>query len=68
MDVEVNLLGVAAAVVAPVVVGIIWYSKQVFGAEWMKLAKLKEKDLQKEAPKAMSVMLALAIMAAYAPA
>ncbi len=66
MDVEVNLVGVALATVAAMLVGAIWYSKGVFGAEWMKLVKLNEKKAQKEAPKAMSVMFVLAAITAYA--
>ena len=65
MDVEVNIWGVVAATVAAMVVGSIWYHKGVFGKDWMKLAKISEKQAQKDAPKAMSVMLVLAAIAAY---
>lgn len=66
MDVEVNFLGVFAAVVAAMIVGSVWYHKAVFGKEWMKLAKIDEKKAQKEAPTAMLTMLFLAVLAAYA--
>ena len=66
MDVEVNLVGVAAATVAAMVVGSIWYHESVFGKEWMKLAKVDKKKAQKEGPKAMLAMLVLAVFAAYA--
>ena len=66
MDVEVNLVGVAAATVAAMVVGSVWYHKAVFGTEWMKLTKISDKKAKEEAPQAMFVMFVLAALAAYA--
>lgn len=42
MDVDVNYLAVLLAGISSMVVGATWYSKGVFGATWMKLAKVKE--------------------------
>jgi hypothetical protein len=41
MDVKVNLLAVIVAAVVSIVVGMIWYNEKVFGAAWMKMAKIK---------------------------
>ncbi len=65
MDVEVNIVGVVAATLAAMFIGFVWYSKGVFGKEWMKLANVDEKTAQQDAPKAMIVMLVLAAIAAY---
>ncbi len=45
MDVQVNTLAVFLAAASTMVVGSIWYSKNVFGATWSKLAKV---DLDKQ--------------------
>lgn len=41
MSVEVNYLAVFVAALSTMVVGAVWYSTKVFGATWMKLAKVK---------------------------
>ena len=43
---DVNYYAVVAAVVASFVVGMVWYSKAVFGNAWMKELGLKDKDVQ----------------------
>lgn len=65
MDAEINMLGVLLATVAAMVIGGVWYSKGVFGAEWKKLAKIDEAKAKKEAGMAMTVMFVLAFIAAY---
>jgi hypothetical protein len=40
MNVEVNYLAVLLAALSSMVVGFVWYAKPVFGAMWMKLAKI----------------------------
>lgn len=65
IEVEVNLVGVAAATVVAMVIGAVWYSKGVFGKEWIKLAGVDEKRAQKEAPHSMAVMAVLAAVQAY---
>lgn len=52
MNVEVNYLAVVLAMLSSMVVGSIWYTPKVFGATWMKLAKIefdpnKRKDVWK---------------------
>jgi hypothetical protein len=55
MQVEVNWLAVFLATASSMVVGYVWYHKQVFGTSWMKLAKLSEKELN-DSNKMMSAM------------
>lgn len=45
--VEINWLAVVFATIASMVVGSVWYTPQVFGGMWMKLAKLNRKDIEK---------------------
>lgn len=45
MEVEVNYLAILLAALSSMVVGAVWYAKNIFGKEWMKLAKLDEKKL-----------------------
>lgn len=52
MNVEVNYLAVALAMLSSMVVGSIWYAPKVFGNTWMKLARIefdpaKRKDVWK---------------------
>jgi len=56
---------VLAAAVSAMVVGSIWYAKPVFGADWMKLAKINEKKSKEDAPVAMFAMFVFAFIAAY---
>ena len=66
MEVEVNFLSVLLATIVAMVVGSIWYSKSVFGKEWMKLNKIKEDaKMKKEAPKAMIKMFIGSLITAY---
>lgn len=47
MEVSINYLAVVLATLSTLVVGSLWYSKSVFGKQWMKLAGVKEKDIEK---------------------
>jgi hypothetical protein len=64
MSVEVNLLAVAGAFVASMVVGSVWYAKPVFGRTWAQLVKLDDKQMQAGAGKAFAVMMPLALLEA----
>lgn len=46
MDVEINLLAVALAIVSSFVVGMIWYTPSVFGETWRKLIKMDKATMQ----------------------
>ncbi len=43
MDVEVNYVAVLLAAFSSMFIGYIWYNPKVFGAKWLKLAKLDPK-------------------------
>lgn len=65
MDVDINLIAVLVAAASSMVVGMVWYAKPVFGATWMKMAKLTEKDLQKNMPTSMTWAIGSAIIMAF---
>ena len=47
MNVEVNFLAIVLAMVSSFVVGAVWYSEGVFGAQWRELIKMHKKTMQK---------------------
>ncbi len=65
MDVQVNYLAVLLAAASSMAVGSIWYAKSIFGAEWMKLAKIDEKRAKEWAPFALVVAFVSSIIMAY---
>jgi|SRR5688500_6340936 len=69
MDVDINWLAVALATLSSMIVGSIWYAKPVFGKVWMKLAKLDEMEMEKNAgkemPKVMGLALVMSFLAAF---
>lgn len=65
MNVEVNYLAVFLAALSTMVVGAIWYAKPVFGTTWMKLAKLNEKDLEKNGMMPMVITFIVSLITAY---
>ncbi len=60
-----NWLGIVIATVAAMAIGSLWYSKLMFGKEWQKLVKLKDKDMKKGMISGMLVMLVMAFISAY---
>ncbi len=63
MDVQVNYLGVLAAAASSMVVGSIWYARGVFGATWMRLAKVKMDGGSPVVP--LIVMFVASVITAY---
>ena len=75
-----NLVGVLIAAVASFILGMVWYSPNVFGKKWMKLAGISNKKMKEAKEKGMmlnmlggfvsSVLMAgvLSIFLAYAGA
>jgi hypothetical protein len=47
MDVEINVSGVAAAILVSFFVGFIWYLPSVFGERWRKLVGIDKKTMNK---------------------
>ena len=64
MEIQVNLLAVALAMVSSMVVGMVWYARPVFGNKWMKLAKV---DMDKNASAVVPIVLTavLSLLTAY---
>lgn len=65
MEVQVNLLAVALATVAGMVVSAVWYSERIFGAEWCKLTKLKGKALKIESTEGALIIFVASLITAY---
>lgn len=65
MDVEVNYLAVLLAALSSFVVGMIWYSKPVFGTMWSDMVKLSEKQQKAGMARAMGMSLIAALLTAY---
>lgn len=60
-----NWLGIVLATIAAMAIGSLWYSKLLFGKEWQKLTKLKDKDMQKGMAVGFLVMLIMAFVSAF---
>lgn len=65
MNVEVNYVAVLLATLSTMVVGSIWYTPKVFGNTWMKLAGLKQKDLEKNGIKPILITVVVSFITAY---
>jgi hypothetical protein len=67
MDVDVNYLAVLLAALSTMVVGGIWYSQNVFGTTWAKLAKvdMKRKPKQSEMVWLMGSTFVASLVTAY---
>jgi uncharacterized protein YacL len=65
MDVQINIWGVLAAVVASMVVGSLWYSNALFGKHWRMLEHIDEKRAKKEMPMGMIGMIITSLLMAY---
>lgn len=65
MDVQISWLAVLLAVVAKMVVGMVWYSRSVFGDKWAKLVRLSDKDMQEGSTRAIVKALLAGVLTAY---
>lgn len=52
-DLDINYVAVVLAALSSFVVGMIWYSKPLFGKSWMKLTGMTEKKAQEAQSRAM---------------
>ena len=68
MFVDVPIWGVVLAAVSAMVVGTVWYSPDVFGDMWMKLAGIKEAEMKKKMMAAMPVLVVVSLITAYSMA
>jgi hypothetical protein len=65
MEVQVNWLAVILATLSTMVVGSIWYSKNVLGNTWIKLAKLDPKKMKQSGIKPILVTVVVSFLTAY---
>ena len=65
MEVQVNLLAVVLAMVASMVVGMVWYAKPVFGTRWMKLTNMNDKKAKEGSTKAIGLTIVVSLVTAY---
>lgn len=65
MDVQVNMLAVILATLSSMVVGAIWYNRNVFGKTWIQLANLDKHKLDKANPKALLLTVVVSFLTAY---
>ena len=65
MNVEVNYVAVLLATLSTMVVGSVWYTPKVFGNTWMKLAGLKQKELEKNGIKPIVITVFVSLITAY---
>ena len=64
MSFSVNILAVVVAVVANMVLGMLWYSKALFAKQWLKLIGKSEAQL-KGAQQAMGLAVLVSLVEAY---
>lgn len=65
MEVQVNYTAVVLAMVASMVVGMVWYAKGVFGASWMKMVGMTDDKAKKGAGKAIGLTVVVSLITAY---
>lgn len=66
MDIDVNMVSVLVATIVAMIVGAVWYSPQVFGKLWMKLARLDREQLRQiGSTRPIMTTLAVTFITAY---
>jgi sterol desaturase/sphingolipid hydroxylase (fatty acid hydroxylase superfamily) len=65
MNVEINWIAVGLATVAAMIVGFVWYHKNVFGTVWMKLAGIEPDQMKKGFAAPMLLALLGSLLTAF---
>ena len=65
MFMNVSVVGVLLAAVSAMVVGTIWYSKAVFGGQWMSMMGISDKDMKKGMAQAMVWLVGISLVTAF---
>lgn len=65
MEITVNYLAIILAAISSLVIGSLWYSKLLFGKQWMKLVGLTEEKAKTKILSATMGMLVLSLLMAY---
>jgi len=66
MFAHVSGWGVILAAASAMVIGMLWYSPNVFGKQWMKIIGLNDKEMKKRTSSAMLMLILAALITAYA--
>lgn len=62
---NISAWGVILSALASMVIGTIWYSKGLFGKQWMKMMGMTDKDMKKMFPLAFITLIAVSLVTAY---
>lgn len=66
--IQINWVAILLSAIATMIVGSLWYSPKLFGAMWMKLEGITQKDMEsakKEMPKMYAGMFIASLVMAY---
>lgn len=63
MTIDVNIIAVVVAAVANMILGMLWYSKLMFGKTWMKESGMTEGEMKKSKEKGMAKEMLAAVLA-----
>ena len=65
MNVDINYLAVLLATLSSFVVGMVWYSRPLFGATWMGMVGMTDAKQKKGMAKALAISLVASFLMAY---
>jgi hypothetical protein len=65
MFANVSVVGVLLAAISAMIVGTIWYSKAVFGGQWMSMMGISDKDMKKGMAQAMVWLVGISLVTAF---
>lgn len=60
---DVNYTAVVVASVVSMIMGMVWYSKKVFGKQWMKLSGMTDKKIEEAKKRGMIKIMFMAFIA-----
>jgi len=66
MFANVSVWGVLLAALSAMMVGTLWYQKDLLGKTWMKLAGIDQKGMNDRAKTAFPILIAVSLVTAYA--
>lgn len=65
MITHISIWAVILAALSAMVIGMIWYAQSVFGGVWSKATGVTAKDMQKNFPMAMPMLIVVSLVTAY---
>jgi len=60
-----SLIGVLLAAASAMIIGTVWYSKLMFGKEWMKIIGLSDKEMKAKSNQAIPALVIVSLVTAY---